>query len=105
MNRILASVPLLLATSLVAFGQSPGGSLEAKVDAYIAPYVEAKDFSGAVLLAKDGKILLRKGYGLASQELGAANGPETKFQIASVAKTFTAAAVALLEKQGLLHLD
>jgi CubicO group peptidase (beta-lactamase class C family) len=105
MNQILASFLLLLAPALAAFGQPPGGSLEAKADAYLAPYVEAKDFSGAVLLAKDGKILLRKGYGLASQELGAPNGPETRFQIASVSKTFTAAAVALLEKQGLLRLD
>ncbi len=105
MNRIPASFLLLFAPALAAFSQPPGQSLEAKVDAYIAPYVEAKDFSGAVLLAKGDRILLRKGYGLADQELGVANGPETKFQIASVTKTFTAAAVALLEKQGLLHLD
>jgi CubicO group peptidase (beta-lactamase class C family) len=105
MKRILASFLLLLAPALAAFSQPAGRSLAAKVDAYLAPYVEARDFSGAVLLAKDGRILLRKGYGLASQELGVANGPETKFQIASVTKTFTAAAVVLLEKQGLLRLD
>ncbi len=104
MHRALAGFLLLLAPG-VASGQASDASLEAKADAYLAPYVEAKDFSGAVLLARDGKVLLRKGYGLASQELGVANGPETKFQIASVSKTFTAAAVLLLAKQGLLHLD
>ena len=77
-------------------------SLAARVDRYVAPYVEARCFSGAVLLARKGEILAAKGYGLANYELGVANTPRTKFHIASVSKTFTAAAVMILAQRGLL---
>jgi CubicO group peptidase (beta-lactamase class C family) len=79
--------------------------VESKVDRYLAPYIQMKDFSGTVLLAKNGEILLRKGYGLANYELGTPNSPQTKFHIASLSKTFTAAAIVLLKKEGLLSFD
>jgi CubicO group peptidase (beta-lactamase class C family) len=79
--------------------------VESEVDRYLAPYVQMKDFSGTVLLAKNGEILLRKGYGLANYELGTPNSPQTKFHIASLSKTFTAAAIVLLKKEGLLSFD
>ena len=63
-----------------------------------------KDFGGAVLVARNGKILLKKGYGLANYELGVANTPDTKFQIASVTKTFTTGAILMLQEQGGLSL-
>ncbi|HEY0553676.1 MAG TPA: serine hydrolase [Thermoanaerobaculia bacterium] len=103
--KIRALVSLFLLVAPGAAFALPSESLRAKVDAYLAPYVAAKDFAGTVLLAKGGKVLLRKGYGLANQELGVPNHPETRFQIGSVTKTFTAAAVVLLDRQGLLHLD
>jgi CubicO group peptidase (beta-lactamase class C family) len=79
--------------------------VEAEVDRYLAPYIQMQDFSGTVLIAKDGKILVRKGYGMANYELGIPNSSQTKFHIASLSKTFTAAAIVLLQKQGLLSFD
>ncbi|MGH9957958.1 MAG: serine hydrolase domain-containing protein, partial [Pyrinomonadaceae bacterium] len=79
------------------------GSLESKADAHMKPFLEIKGFSGAVLVAKQGRILLRKGYGLANYELGVPNTPETKFHIASVSKSFTAAAIMILVERGLLN--
>ncbi|MGH9768635.1 MAG: serine hydrolase domain-containing protein, partial [Blastocatellia bacterium] len=76
--------------------------LEAKVDAYVRPYVEIKGFSGAILIASKGQVLLRKGYGMANYELDAPNTPLTKFHLASVSKSFTAAAIMILEERGLL---
>ena len=64
-----------------------------------------KDFSGTILIAKNDKILLRKSFGAANYELSVPNKPQTKFQIASLSKTFTAAAIVLLEKNGHLRLD
>jgi len=84
---------------------SQNRSVEAEVDRYLAPYIQMKDFSGTVLIAKDGKILVRKGYGMANYELGIPNNPQTKFHIASLSKTFTAAAIVLLQKQGLVSFD
>src|SRR5260370_30030626 len=79
--------------------------VEAEVDRYLAPFTQMKDFSGAVLIAKGGKILVRKGYGMANYELDIPNSSQTKFQIASLSKTFTAAAIVLVQKQGLLSFD
>ena len=86
--------------AITANGQNR--SFEAKVDKYLAPYLQMKDFGGAVLVARNGKVLLRKGYGFANYEFGITNTAETKFQIASVSKTFTAAAIVMLEHEGRL---
>ncbi len=79
--------------------------LEAKVDAYVRPYLEIKGFSGAILIASKGRVLLRKGYGMANYELDAPNTPETKFHLASISKSFTAAAILILEERGLLSVS
>jgi CubicO group peptidase (beta-lactamase class C family) len=82
---------------------APG--LEERVDAYLRPLVDADLLSGTVLIARDGEVLLARGYGLANREFGIANGPETKFRIGSITKQFTAMAVLLLARRGRLRLD
>ena len=62
-------------------------------------------FAGAVLVSRRGEILLKKGYGSANRETREPNGPETLFNIASVSKIFTAAAILDLEARGKLSLD
>jgi uncharacterized protein (TIGR03067 family) len=80
-------------------------SLEARVDAYFAPYVTSREFSGVILIARGDDILLRKAYGMANYELDVPNAPETKFRIASLTKSFTAAAIVMLKERGLLSFD
>lgn len=77
-------------------------SLGARLDRYVQAYVDQGLFSGSVLVAKDGKILLCKGYGMANYELDVPNRPDTKFRLASVTKQFTAMAIMQLQEQGLL---
>lgn len=77
-------------------------NIEAKVDEYLNTYLEIGTFNGSVLLAKEGQILLAKGYGMANYELSVANSPITKFRIGSVTKQFTAIAILKLQEQGLL---
>ena len=79
--------------------------LETQVDAYVKPYLDIGGFNGTILIAKSGKILLSKGYGLANYELNVPNTPQTKFHIASVSKTFTAAAIMMLQERGLLNVS
>lgn len=62
-------------------------------------------YSGAMLVAKDGRIVLRKGYGLANDQARHPITPSTVFDIGSLAKQFTAAAVLLLESRGRLSLE
>lgn len=81
----------------------PPHDLEARVDAYVNPYVHSNNFSGVILVAKGNDILLRKGYGMANIELGVKNTPKAVFHVASVSKSFTAAAIILLEQRGHLN--
>jgi D-alanyl-D-alanine carboxypeptidase len=62
-------------------------------------------FSGAVLVSRDGKVLLRQAHGLADRERGLSNEIDTRFRIASVTKMFTAVAVLQLVQGGKVRLD
>jgi len=86
---------LLAAAALTA-------SLEAKVDAYLNPLVRAKDFNGVVLVAKGEKPLVQRSYGMADWELDARLTMRSRFRIASITKTFTAAAISILAERGRL---
>lgn len=76
-----------------------------KATALIDGYAKAGKFSGAVLVAKDGKPILRKGFGLANREWNIPVIPETEFRLGSITKQFTATAVLQLAEQGKLSLD
>ena len=86
-------------------GAKTTSGLEAEIDAYIEPFVKAAGFSGTLLIAKGGEVLVNKGYGMANYEWDVPNTPKTIFQIASVSKSFTAAAIMILEERGLLSID
>ncbi|MFA6956320.1 MAG: serine hydrolase domain-containing protein [Thermoanaerobaculia bacterium] len=77
----------------------------ASFDTLLGELTKEDLFAGAVLVAKDGKPVLRKAYGLANRELGVANTPETKFNIGSINKDFTRDAIRLLAKDGKLSLS
>src|SRR5438876_1240620 len=104
-----ARLSLLLATLAVSSAQThsakPASSLQSKVDAYVQPLVETRNFSGCILVARDGAALLDRCYGMANYELQKLNTPSTRFHIASVSKSFTAAAILLLEQQGKLKVE
>lgn len=62
-------------------------------------------FSGAVLVARQGKVLFEKAWGLANRETGTPNTLDTKFRIGSMNKMFTAVATLQLVEAGKLALD
>jgi CubicO group peptidase (beta-lactamase class C family) len=94
-----------LAQAPVPTNSVPPPDFAAKVDEYVAAQIKINQFSGAVLLAKDGTVLLSKGYGLANREFDLPNTPQTKFRLGSITKQFTAAAILLLEERGKLSTD
>ncbi|MEW6762034.1 MAG: serine hydrolase [Pseudomonadota bacterium] len=77
----------------------------ARLDQIVRSYVDDRNFTGAVLVARDDKVLLNKGYGHANREWSIPNGPDTRFRIASITKQFTAAAILLLAERGKLRID
>jgi CubicO group peptidase (beta-lactamase class C family) len=92
-------------------GAGPGGpplSDEAAVQTMremVARSAQADSFSGAVLVARDGKPLLRQAWNRADRRTGAPNRPETRFNLGSINKLFTKVAIAQLAQQGKLSLD
>ena len=80
----------------------PDVALAARIDAYIRPFVEGNNFTGAILVARGDSVLFSKAYGMANAELKVPNTPHTRFHLASLTKMFTAAAILRLEEQGRL---
>jgi CubicO group peptidase (beta-lactamase class C family) len=79
--------------------------LSRALDAYIAPLMATDSFAGVVLVARDGKTIFERGYGLASREAQTTITPATRFNVASIGKAFTKVAVGQLVARGKLTLD
>ncbi|HEU5238899.1 MAG TPA: serine hydrolase, partial [Pyrinomonadaceae bacterium] len=62
-------------------------------------------FNGTILIARDGKVIVNKSYGMANFELDVPNTPQTKFRLGSITKAFTAMAIMLLQERGKLSLQ
>lgn len=104
-RKALAFAALLLTSVPLAAAASRGvvsGPLGEKIDAYLTR-LEGHGFSGSILVAKDGQIVLHKGYGLADREKGIPFTAETVFDIGSITKQLTAAAILRLESEGKLQ--
>ena len=65
----------------------------------------ADGFEGAVLVSRDGEIVLQKAYGFANRERKIKNANDTVFAIGSAPIDFTHAGILLLKDRGKLGLD
>ena len=109
---IAMSLVMLVSLESIAYGSDQSvtskltstvhGPISKKLDAHLNRMVQ-KGYSGAVIVAKGGEIILRKGYGYANRENKQPVTPETVFTIGSISKQFTGAAIVKLEMQGKLH--
>lgn len=97
-----AILAICLAASAAVSAGAPDSALSAKVDRFLAPLVERHAFSGVVVVTKGGKTLVSRAYGKADYEVDAPITASTRFRIASITKTFTGAAVAMLAERGKL---
>ncbi|WP_223034422.1 serine hydrolase [Hanstruepera marina] len=75
-----------------------------KIDSLISLYADYEGFNGSVLVAHEGEVILKKGYGSANKEWDIPNTVDTKFQIASVTKPFTAFLILQLASEGKIDL-
>lgn len=78
---------------------------DSAMDAYLKEVFPASDPGGAVLVQKDGEILLRAGYGMANLEHDIAIEPDMVFRLGSITKQFTAVAIMRLVEAGKIDLQ
>ncbi len=91
----------LLCGGMAVLGSPSDGELRRSVIELLNRY-EMYGLSGSVLIEKDGRILVNQGVGMADVESKTRVSPATAFDAGSLAKTFTAAAILLLEERGRL---
>ncbi len=109
MQPVIRIITIVLLPSVLTGGVTSCARQEKDIPARMQEYMEAAcrfwNFQGSVLAAQDGRVILKAGYGLADADKEIPNTPATKFLFASITKTFTAAAVLMLEEEGLLTLN
>ena len=115
-TRFWFAVAIVLVISVTGFssgGQTQNGvavkindkELVAEVEKFLDEQAKAGKFSGAVLIAKDGKPIFKQAYGPANKSKNQPNKVDTKFVLGSMNKMFTAVAITQLAEQGKLWFD
>src|SRR5438132_1677830 len=99
MQRITSCFILLAFTF-----QSLAQQTSAKIDSFLTAYTKTYQFNGTALVAKNGKIILSKGYGYRNASSGTLNDAGSIFQLGSMTKQFTAAVLLKLEEEKKLSL-
>ncbi len=88
----------------VSAGMS-ASDMTAALDSWLAPFIEHDDFAGVVLVAHQGDPFVAKACGLADRRGKRAATIDTTYNIASIGKKFTQAAIARLIEDGQLALQ
>jgi D-alanyl-D-alanine carboxypeptidase len=111
-KRIPIAACALLALASLAFsarveqaGPGPNEDLAKKIDAVMAGVYKPGEPGAAVIVRKDGRTILREGYGMADLELGVPVEPEMVFRLGSITKQFTAVSILLLAQEGKVGLQ
>jgi D-alanyl-D-alanine carboxypeptidase len=109
---VLARLALLLAVfslttpaARAAATKTSNDDLARYADQLFSQTYPANEPGAAVLVMKDGQVVLRKGYGMAHLELGVPIQPDMVFEIGSITKQLTAASILLLQERGKLSVD
>jgi CubicO group peptidase (beta-lactamase class C family) len=106
MRKVIAGLFLWVGMTLLGrigsvAAQSP--SITDSLRARLSQLAQADQFAGVVLLADRDRVVFQEAYGLASRRYGVPNRVDTKFNLASLGKTFTAVAIGQLVEQGKLR--
>ena len=99
---LILSVWLLLGFPLV-YAQA-SDKIQA-IDQIFRKFAEYESFQGAVLVADRGEVLYQQAFGQANREWSVENTIDTRFNIASLSKQFTAVLILQLVDEGQVHLD
>lgn len=104
-RALICALSLFVLSPLGVSAQQSNEEVAAKIDRYIDEAVSLDAFSGTVLLTKDGRSIYERAAGEASKSYQIGNNINTRFNIGSVGKVFTATAIMQLAQSGKLKLD
>ena len=96
---------LFILMAVLPFCSPAQKNYQALLKQYTKGFATAHDFTGALLVAKKGKVIYQESFGMANREWSVANTLDTRFPIASLTKQFTAAAILQLVEKGKLSLE
>jgi len=100
-RALVACAIVLLAVQTSVLAQDKA----AKIDEVMTAANKYRLFNGSVLVAENGKVIYKKGLGLAQMEWNIPNTTDTKFRLGSITKQFTSALILQLVDQGKVKLD
>jgi len=103
-TALVAGVMILLSLPFAGLAQSQAEKV-AKIDELLTLANKYRLFNGSVLVAENGKVVYKKGFGLANMEWNVPNTPQTRFRLGSITKQFTATLILQLVEQGKIKLD
>ena len=104
MKRFAIAI-VIVACCAIAQAQTTPTALPGRVDA-LAQKLLARPVAGiSVAVARDGKVVFARGYGMANVEHSVAVTPETVFHIASISKNILAAVILQLVEERKIDLD
>jgi tRNA A-37 threonylcarbamoyl transferase component Bud32 len=99
----VAAAFLVLIGSVGAFAASVRHAGNAPLDSYLSGLAAQGNLSGTALVAKQGKVILDRGYGLANRAAHIANGPQIEYGLADTTTTALLAADTLEATQPNTH--
>lgn len=102
---LLFTLLLILSSSCTETASQSSNNLEAYVDDMFAQVDKKQTPGTAVMVVKDGEIILNKGYGMANLSHEIPITPTTVFDLASLSKQFCAYAISTLVEEGKIALD
>jgi CubicO group peptidase (beta-lactamase class C family) len=91
--------------TLTVYPEAITQNISKKLDSVFKRVNKRHDFHGSVLVAKNGKLIFNKEYGYADFKKKSKLDKNSTFQLASVSKQFTAAAILILAERGLIDVN
>ena len=101
LKTLLIGILIQLTMVSFVFAQSKSD----KIDELMSLYTQYGQFNGSVLVAENGKVIYKKGFGLANMEWDIPNQANTKHRLGSITKQFTAMLILQLVAEGKLDLQ
>ncbi len=103
LGRTRLLLPLLVVAAF-SFAQHRNPQLAGRIDRIMQALSATGEFNGSVLVARRGQIIYQRGFGLANIEWNIPNDVDTRFEIGSMTKQFTAMLILQMVSQGKISL-